>query len=656
MSLSVNYNPSVLTIQSNLSSAYNSLTIALNRMSTGYRINSAKDDAAGLYVATNLNTQIRGLKQAQKNVNDAISLVNTADGSLANMTNILYRLRDLATQSANGIYDESSRNAMQAEADALTKELYRIKNSTTFNGLNILGELENQINNIAMNLGVENVSAVFTDTVPSGYIGIYSAEDLNNIRNNLSANYILMNDIDLSSFSNWNPIGEYVSDADGNPDPTKIFSGILDGNGHTIRNLKIDSTGTGGTGLIGLGAATSEIKNLIVDGATIKAIGGVGTIVGGTEGKISNCYAININITAENYFAGGIVGMSYGTIESCYTSGTINSTGYYTGGIAGQSVEILNCSSTININGSYGSGGIVGNSIGNITSCSSTGNIISDSNLSGGIAGIHTQGVIQDCYSTGKVEGLIGVGGIAGGTNSGVSNCYATGATKGNSSVGGIVGSLEANGVAIHNNFNKDTTGLTNAIGYMNNSVENNNNALTTDQMQVMSNWDGWDTSIWDFTTIPPTLKNTPPAIITPTPTPPATPDGGGNYRLQIGADASDSSFITFDSEFSLGNFSVDFTNAETSKNSIKTVDEMLNLISQKRSEFGAILNRLDSVIQSQITAIENYTAAKSTIMDADIAQESANYVKNQILQQTSASLLVQAQQTHSGLIINLIK
>ena len=121
--LSINFNRSVLCAQNNLNNATSSLSKALNRMSTGFKINSAADDAAGMFVATNLNTQIRGLQQAQKNVNDGMSLINMADGVLTDMQTLLNRMRDLAVQGANGIYSDESRNAMQSEADALTEEI-----------------------------------------------------------------------------------------------------------------------------------------------------------------------------------------------------------------------------------------------------------------------------------------------------------------------------------------------------------------------------------------------------------------------------------------------------------------------------------------------------------------------------------------------------
>lgn len=148
--LSVNFNPSVLSAQNNLTSATFSLSTALERMSTGFRINAAKDDAAGMFVATNLNTKIRGLSVARANVNNGVGLINTASESLSNMNGILNRIRDLAVQGANGVYDDSSRGAMQAEADALTDELFRIKTGTQFNGRKLFSS----------NSGVSGVSGV----------------------------------------------------------------------------------------------------------------------------------------------------------------------------------------------------------------------------------------------------------------------------------------------------------------------------------------------------------------------------------------------------------------------------------------------------------------------------------------------------------------
>ena len=160
--ISTNYNPSVLTTQRNLNLASFSLNTALERMSTGYKVNCAADDAAGMFVASNLNANIRGLKQAQKNAQDGISLLNIVEGSLSNMTNILNRLRDLAVQGANGVYDENSLDAMQNEADSLVAQLKQIQQGTLFNGKSIFNA------NATWNLTTQNTGTATISTLSGG--------------------------------------------------------------------------------------------------------------------------------------------------------------------------------------------------------------------------------------------------------------------------------------------------------------------------------------------------------------------------------------------------------------------------------------------------------------------------------------------------------
>ena len=129
-----------MQINKNLTTATNAVDTALERMSTGYKVNSAADDAAGLFLSSTMLAQLRGLKQAQKNTQDGISLLQTADGTYSSMVDILNRLRDLSVQASNGVYDEKAREAIQREADALMSELNQLKNSAQFNGLKILGD------------------------------------------------------------------------------------------------------------------------------------------------------------------------------------------------------------------------------------------------------------------------------------------------------------------------------------------------------------------------------------------------------------------------------------------------------------------------------------------------------------------------------------
>lgn len=138
MTLSINTNVASLTAQNQLGKAQELASLTLERLSSGLRINSAKDDSAGLAIATRFDSQISGLTVARRNASDGISLAQTAEGALQETTNILQRMRDLSVQSANATNSRSDRAAMQAEVSALKKELGRISDTTTFNGLEIL--------------------------------------------------------------------------------------------------------------------------------------------------------------------------------------------------------------------------------------------------------------------------------------------------------------------------------------------------------------------------------------------------------------------------------------------------------------------------------------------------------------------------------------
>lgn len=138
MALTVNTNIASLNTQRNLNGSSNALSTSLQRLSTGNRINSAKDDAAGLQISNRLSNQISGLNVATRNANDGISLAQTAEGALQQSTNILSRIRDLSLQSANGSNSDADRAALQKEVSAQQAELTRIADTTTFGGRKLL--------------------------------------------------------------------------------------------------------------------------------------------------------------------------------------------------------------------------------------------------------------------------------------------------------------------------------------------------------------------------------------------------------------------------------------------------------------------------------------------------------------------------------------
>ncbi|MAB24508.1 MAG: flagellin [Pseudomonadales bacterium] len=138
MALTVNSNIASLNAQRNLSSSSNNLSTSLERLSSGSRINSAKDDAAGLQIANRLTSQINGLGVAVKNANDGISIAQTAEGAMQESTNILQRMRDLALQSANGSNSAVDRDSLQKEVSSLQSELTRISDTTSFGNQKLL--------------------------------------------------------------------------------------------------------------------------------------------------------------------------------------------------------------------------------------------------------------------------------------------------------------------------------------------------------------------------------------------------------------------------------------------------------------------------------------------------------------------------------------
>jgi len=138
MAMVINSNIASLNAQRNLATSQNELNTSLERLSSGKRINTAADDAAGLAISNRITSQIRGLEQAIRNANDGISIIQTAEGALDATSNILQRMRELAIQSSSGTYNDANRATMQAEVAQLKEEMDRIAGSTSFNGLNIL--------------------------------------------------------------------------------------------------------------------------------------------------------------------------------------------------------------------------------------------------------------------------------------------------------------------------------------------------------------------------------------------------------------------------------------------------------------------------------------------------------------------------------------
>lgn len=164
MSTVINTNVAALTAQRALTSTAGQLSSALQRLTSGLRINSAKDDAAGLAIAERLTTQVRGYQQAIRNAGDGISVAQTAEGGLDSITVSLQRIRELAVQSANYTNTQADRDAIQKEADELKNEINRVADQTRFNGNALLdGNFTNATFQVGANVGETIVISAIID-------------------------------------------------------------------------------------------------------------------------------------------------------------------------------------------------------------------------------------------------------------------------------------------------------------------------------------------------------------------------------------------------------------------------------------------------------------------------------------------------------------
>ena len=176
----INTNVMSLNSQRALGKSQMSMQTSLERLSSGLRINRAKDDAAGLAISERFTSQIRGLEQAMRNANDGISLLQTAEGALSEVESSLQRMRELATQAANGTYNDSDRASLQDEFDALRNEITRISDVTEFNNINLLGTTASTSLQVGWENGTNNVITfgridIMTKSFGSGGIANLSA-------------------------------------------------------------------------------------------------------------------------------------------------------------------------------------------------------------------------------------------------------------------------------------------------------------------------------------------------------------------------------------------------------------------------------------------------------------------------------------------------
>lgn len=269
MALVISTNVASINAQRQLMNSGNALDRATERLSSGNRINSAKDDAAGLAIGNRMTSQVRGLDRAISNANDGVSMIQTAEGALQESTNILQRMRELSVQSSNGIYNDADRQTLNAEVQQLKQELDRIAKTTSFNGRALLdgsvgtttlqvGALQNQTIDVKIgSFGTSSLGGSSGDIVGEAVAGADAATALGALTALDGTDTFKINDTVISDLSAATTLNEALN----------TINADLDGKGASVSSL-VEVTGSSvGTGV--LRAGTDRLDITLVDGNNV---------------------------------------------------------------------------------------------------------------------------------------------------------------------------------------------------------------------------------------------------------------------------------------------------------------------------------------------------------------------------------------------------
>ena len=642
--MKINTNLSSLIVQSGLKLSTNGLNTAIERMTTGFKINHAKDNAANYSIKTKLSSKISAYQVAEDNATMGLDMVSTASSSLDTMLNLLSRLRSLSVQAQNGTYGNTSLEALNDEAEAITDEIARIRMNTKYNGIELLAPKPQEAeipytytpnsDGFLVDVVKRDTSAMTTlasvdetAALTAGTYSISTAEELAKLA--LMTNkglvgenteFVLANDIDLSGYSSgagWTPIGNHYE---------KPFLAKFDGNGYVISNLYINS----GEHYLGLfGNVEGSIENLgIVDAHVVCSSrvsqGNRGILAACSKKDVKNCYAKGNIIGREYEYVGGLIGWSdsSSTVQDCWTDVRVE-------GLGTQTLHYM----------AGALGGICG--IGaNITRCFSLGDVYAPELKGiGGIAGTWSTSFmkISDSYSTGDITGGVQVGGIVG-DGVKILNCYSTGKISGEDYVGGLCAYAEVGANIVSSGSYGSVTGksyvgaLAGLIMSSSKDVIIEENVYTGQGLAPFGKL-----TINQDASVKVSIKN--------------NIDLSKEIEmtekvLQIGINSSESSTLKFSTGFSFNGLDTLLVKGLENPLTLEKIDDLIAKVYEKQTELGTVENRLDSALEQIGVAYDNLVSTQSTIRDTDIAEESSAYIRNQILQQAAATLMSTANQT----------
>lgn len=598
MPLIVNTNIASLNTQRQLTGANNAINKSLERLSSGLRINRASDDAAGLAIATRLQAQVRGLQQASRNANNAISLVQTAEGALNSVTNILQRLRELAVQAASDDNTDTDRTALNNEASQLRDELTRLANTVEFNGTTLLdGSFSGKKFQIGSNAN-QTLTFEIADARATA-LGQFASQTANvgdgatqaaNGAGNLSADEFKINGTSVLSTSDSDDqvsvVG--VSGASGFSAGILSGAGVSDSFANNIININgtsIDLADLAANAYTAEGSVAVDLASIInaasiTNVRAVTASNGGGSIILVLEAAAGANIALFTSIDGASAATGASVAAALGLSAAFVGDGSAAAVTTYNG----QSSAIAKASA---INGIKGTTGVSANVESNAVTFDST---ITSGTITSGQFQINGTNIGAVSVSTNDSDGALVAAINAQSSSTGVKASVSAGALTLTASDG--------------RNINLFAGGTTQSI--VGNSSEVTFNGLTGTVRGSV------------------TLTST--------------------DNFTISGTTTDVGSIAATTYVATGNLSTLAITSRTAANTaITQIDSALDTINTSRSSIGAVQSRLTTAITFLDNASENQAASESRIRDADFALETAQFTRGQILVQAATAILAQA-------------
>jgi len=636
----INTNVKSMVAQDSIVKNNRALETAMQRLSTGNRINSAKDDAAGLSISTRMDSQVRGLSMAIRNANDGISLMQTAEGAMDEVTNMLQRMRELAVQSVNGVNNSADRKALNDEVDQLKQEIDRIAKTTQFNNINLLdgsfqdktlqiGDKAEQIMKVGINsvatkdLGMGNSSAT-NNVVIGGRLG-FTDDDMA-----ISSTFATATSMSL--VINGTVIDIIKSDTSGYNSGTSTGNSALDIN-DVITAINRSNAGVTASGFnevvaknVGTGVMTAHefqiTVTLLNSGSTIEYKVGETTSMADLVNKINQVGGAS-TVQAKLNEDGKLVLFNNSGATIAVSDGTATGNELYDGrsgfadGGGRQFQGFLKLEAT---NGQAISIGTTAIALG-----------LGRSDEAAALASlglVRTQG-----FRTGD-------------GNEAITDAYTVvGAAVTASDTEWAKGEVKINGVDIWRS-GQSTDTLAKKVDLINSFATE-----TGVWSDVYSDDDGATVIRLN------SINNTPISIDLGDELSSDAPGLGGYAshglrEMNVGAADFDTNTATYGSGG--GGTSLTGTNVLTeasATSAIKTIDNAIEKISSTRAKLGAFQNRLVSTVNNLDNIVTNTAQSRSRIKDTDYATETTQLAKTQIIQQAATAMLAQANQAPQSVL-----